>query len=51
LPGPSASMRSWPNGTTSGSSTASPEGRSRTPPVWRRGCSRSSRTASRPSRS
>ena len=41
----------WPTDTTSASSTASPEGRFRTPPVWRRGSSRSGRTASAPSRS
>ncbi len=41
----------WPTDTTSGSSTASPEGRTRTPPVWRRGSSRTGRTSSARSRS
>ena len=46
-----ARMPSWRSDTACGSSTAFPEERSRTPPVWRRGFSRSGRRSSAASRS
>ena len=48
---PADRIGAWLTHTGSGSSTASPEAQDRTPPVWRRDCSRTTNTISQQSRS